>query len=55
MVRGMERRRKERRKVGVKRRIYEREDGRKRIMRKGLDGANKRGVQERQRATGGSC
>ncbi len=28
------------------------EDGRKRIMRKGLDGAHKRRVQERQNATG---
>jgi hypothetical protein len=30
-----------------------REDGRKRIMRKGLDCAHKRRVQERQTATGG--
>ncbi len=30
-----------------------REEGRKKIMRKGLDGAHKRRVKERQRETGG--
>ncbi len=52
MVRGMEWRRKERRKVGHKRRFYER-GWKEEIMRKGSDGEHKRRVQERQRATGG--
>jgi hypothetical protein len=54
MVRGMKWRRKERRKgAGGLERRFVGEDGRKRIMRKGLDVAHKRRMQERQRATGG--
>jgi hypothetical protein len=57
MVRGMEWRRKDRWKEyeggGGERRFCGREDGRKRIMRKGVDCAHKRRVQERQTATGG--